>query len=77
MKIEWSCPTPQLDTLHVATQAISSRRFEANVGDVTAAFMQGGPSKRTKPLYTEPPPGGYMESLGAPPGSLIRLDRVV
>eukprot|EP00959_Pyramimonas_sp_CCMP1952_P102390 2141899-Pyramimonas_sp.AAC.1 len=39
--------------------------------------MQGGPSKRTKPLCAEPPPGGYLESLGVPPGSLTRLDREV
>eukprot|EP00959_Pyramimonas_sp_CCMP1952_P443217 9279467-Pyramimonas_sp.AAC.1 len=39
--------------------------------------MQGDPSKRTKPLYAEPPPGGYLEALGVPPGSLIRLDREV
>eukprot|EP00959_Pyramimonas_sp_CCMP1952_P334142 6997793-Pyramimonas_sp.AAC.1 len=77
MEIERSCPTPQLVTIHIALQAMASRKFEATVGDVTTAFMQGDPSKRTKPLYAEPPAGGYLESLGVPAGCLIRLDREV
>eukprot|EP00959_Pyramimonas_sp_CCMP1952_P437996 9169818-Pyramimonas_sp.AAC.1 len=74
MEAERRCPTPQLATIHIATQAMADRGFEANADDVAAAPTQGDPIRRTASLHAEPPAGGHLEALGATAGSL-RLDR--
>ena len=73
--IERSAPTPSLTTLQTFFQVAASLQFEAEVGDVSTAFMQGSPAKRDKPLYAAPPDGITLPGVG--PDDVIRLDKEV
>eukprot|EP00971_Amphidinium_carterae_P143619 2845466-Amphidinium_carterae.1 len=73
LTLDGASPTPQLSTLNVVLQVLSSLQFEAFAGDFSTAFLQGDETQRL--LWVTAPE--YCEVLGLDRRQLLRVRKEV
>eukprot|EP00971_Amphidinium_carterae_P163432 3240555-Amphidinium_carterae.1 len=73
LKLDGAAPTPQLTSLNIVLQVLSSLQFEAFAGDFSTAFLQGEDTLRL--LWVTAP--RYCEVLGLDRRQLLRVKKEV
>ena len=78
---ERSCPTPEVSSINITLQILTSTASEGTLADGEKACMQGDPSVREEPLYDPPSPSPLPPLSGGrpgvPEGALVCVDREV